>query len=498
MAGAGYLFSAVEAPLADAAHGLGVKLGDGSDGIILQGSTNGNLHRVPIDITIPPDQPTGSIVKLTAANYGILKLWTNDGADAAPIGWDTGTPGTVTWVVGTNNAPPDEIWVGAIGGSTNMRDIHFSLSDSEQADGGVFAPTVSVSSKSATAAMVKITSNNDPNPGEPTGDVTGRTRDWLVGQYAEMTATLEAPQAIRAGASYEWNVPGRPYADYNPTDFTSTVAAVPLDSHTGAAYQKVKFFWDNTENDSGAVEENVRATVAVGGASYTSSTIFELFAPTTTIPEDIQAGYVGKSRDGNSVGLYPNAGMLNGIIFPASVTMPAPFTLPGTWGFVQLIMDNHTWIQRDGKVLLLPNTGVWALDNEFPYGVGTVGAHGEKVVNPPYDSNAGWSTNLAIGRFTDGPAADLNTFRRQIQAAERDFRAIATVLFLPPGNGSRYVPLVALKWSFYTLTEIGTHPDATGSFLTIIGKRGPSVGDPTVTDKFPEWSKVDVNNMYPH
>ena len=63
------------------------------------------------------------------------------------------------------------------------------------------------------------------------------------------------------------------------------------------------------------------------------------------------------------------------------------------------------------------------------------------------------------------------------------------MLFLPPGVDSRYVPLVGLNWSFYISASIGTQLNANGSYATIVRNPRPEVGDPTETNKFPEWSK---------
>jgi hypothetical protein len=81
--------------------------------------------------------------------------------------------------------------------------------------------------------------------------------------------------------------------------------------------------------------------------------------------------------------------------------------------------------------------------------------------------------------------------------AQRDFRAATTLIILPPGDDSRYVPLVSLGWHFYISASIGTQPNANGSYATIVVNPGPRVGDPTMTDKFPEWSTVDFNGPGP-
>ena len=492
--GSGYDAGSGEAQLDLIGEGPTVTLGDGSSNIILQGSSDGTTNLQQLSLNFPKPPPTDATLTLTlsADAASDVVLWTSD-THTTKVQFDAGSATTITWSAGANI--PSTIWVGAIHGSSAVGDISFTLQESDPGAGGG-PPVVSAPSttKPATAIRIEINSDNDPNPGEPTGDITGKTRDWLVGQYAEMTATVDAPAALTAGGiSYSWTVPGQAYYDYYvgpPTEIVPQDGQpIELTTRNGKLEKEIEFFWGSVSHPPDSDEVSVSATF--GRSSYSASTTYNVYSPWVYSDKVVMAP-PGINSAGTTMGLQAIPGLKLdgqdvGISATNSIGMPEGFVGTGTWYYVQLVLaDNEVATDRNGG----QHYGHWfgrsGLDNTYPY----------EAVSPWYPLSAGWPTSV-VGTFDDDPSTPLG-FWSVFQRDAIDFEAQTTIMFVPPGVGSRPVPLADMKWGYRMAVALTLQANANG--LHAVDVSAPAQQpyfNPSAIYGFPTWSGVIYNGNFP-
>ena len=492
--GVGYLFSPVQAPIDIDPHGVSVKLGDGSDNIILQGSADGDTNRVPIDITIPPDQPTGSTVTLHATNSGILKLWTGNTTSATAISW--GDDGSVTWTIGsTTNPPPSELWVGATAGSTTIGDIKFSLSDSEAADGGTFAPAATATSQSATAVRVSVDALTNPNGDAmaPNGDVTGLSRNWLIGQAADLAVDIQEPSVwkLTRPASVEWSIPGDAVYAYNLGLNRAETMALGADNgnqgrasnkgKVGTSQAEVQWVWESTSTTAPSFDfAAVSATVQIAGLTVVTGTTFDVYSPVASWSEKL--GSVGITAR-NQFGLIGSVkiGVLHGNNMTGSVNTNAlPAELHGGTFYATQLISPQLYVElTDGTSDHRTNNGDQGLlDTQIEMPT-------ERLQNGqpgPTNFDADGTAHV----FVDSPHVPLLAL---FKSALRIDTFADFLMFTPPGSGSTPVALQesSFNWEGLAAKSASNHWTVLYSRLTQADSNGHKVTSP------PGWSAVVIH-----
>ena len=185
----------------------------------------------------------------------------------------------------------------------------------------------------ATAIRVEIDTIANPNGATlgSGGDITGNTLNWLVGQYANVEANVQAPAAWRHGLSYDWVVPGNVLWDY----FISSAGTgqIPLrqsngDSQLGTLQavglgeSRAEWFWVST--DFGRDMQSYNVTLDVGkldGRNFTAAATFNVSEPVTSLGkptfDTVNITNGPELRAGGMVG--------QAFELPAQVTLPQGF-----------------------------------------------------------------------------------------------------------------------------------------------------------------------------
>ncbi len=481
LAGAGYLFSAVEAPVVDASHGLSVKLGDGSDGIILQGSGDGKSNLVPLTFTLPQNQPAGTTVVLSATNSAIVDLWSKspDGV-YHQVPWGTG--GVKIWTVGTD-AIPDTLYVGVTGGSTRLGDVQFTLFDQQPATAGVLPPIASAISEPATAVRLKMILNDDPNGDHLADtDISNEENRWLVGQIVDASAVVEAPAGLLVGAGYSWAVPdpGVAYHSYSAyvkaaqsTSLQPDDGADVMDEHTGTNQRRIYFYWlQKTGPAAGYKTENLGLQVTLAnGVVIKAGSAFDLDSP--FVESSAAIGTARVTAGGSSFGLFSTGAGSYGLTINANVT--EPWYNSGIWNFVQLVRS----VRREFG--LVPKTvydtrGRFDLDNLLPAQLIPTTAG---TMDFPAD---GSSPQF----FWDSPSTD-GVDPGVLGADARDaFKTF--IMYRPAGENSVMVPLEYYAWNYaITVKVVG------GKYVAVGTPPPPALAGPLPISGPVTWTDVLKN-----
>jgi hypothetical protein len=174
----------------------------------------------------------------------------------------------------------------------------------------------------------------------------------------------------------------------------------------------------------------------------------------------------------------PGAPNGDGMLFTATVTMPAGFTREGHWNFLQLVQPDRrftTEVLGQAPVSVhLTNNSLWGLDTSETY---------PDFVEPHYDYTGSWPTASPDTRHStvDSPNAGLTT--PSLTHASISDHYSMYIMFLPPGSWAHWVPLQVDNWRF----NVAATKNVFNTWSLDAGHgRGP--GSWTVPVKSPEWT----------
>jgi Fibronectin type III domain len=473
------------------------------------GASDPDLHE--LDLKFPAEQKTGATVTLSSS--GGIQFWLNQN--------HTGfLGGGKTWVVGQDEIP-QKVYVEAISGSSNVDDVLVTLADDDSSatvnppDHATknSTPTTTGPASSpyrATNVGIRILSLNG-NIAQPDQEPTGHTQNWLIGQLADLLVSIDAPAIWVEQPSYSWNIPGRTLLDYQPN--STQPIEVPLAAHTwtgsvdalgnpidiGTSERQVEFFWTSVDTSS---PENQKVTIQVsniGGHSYTAETTFKLYAPSVTA--EVATDHVVLSNSPSGFVLMAGLGRANGgkeaLELSASVSVPQVFTSQGTWTFLQTVTTNEQ-IHSNGKSYSNPHNGSKVLDYSFPVpstnilksdgtGAGTnsleTGSGQFTFFDTPYDT---LSTDHAV--YNTGAGTSSAT---QIDGETRNDSYDTYIMFLAPGNNSRWVAIKKTTWHWAASASVVAHnPD--GSFVWALNSHQDPTASSLITPTAPpiDWLGV--------
>jgi len=290
-----------------------------------------------------------------------------------------------------------------------------------------------------------------------------------VGQ--QLTATLNiGDYMLQTGDAASWTVSdGNPFASYDPK----------LDKNQLTTWASPNAFQTTMHFAGGGSASSlpcqISCTVTIQTYPPFTVTLPSISQPIIWTPASTMVPAVGYDKI-----VTPNFGLYglsdgDGIDFKTSVTEPEPtqFSGNGTYVFAQLITPNHTiystinGIDETGTLL---NSGKEGLDNAFPY----------PFPGTSYPCNGLYYTSQ------DFPGVPLTRYPVETKVTGND-TAKMYIMYMPPGTGSNYVPLLYDPWSWGGTAEFD------GSNWSITINTAPSGGSLTPTCVHPQWSLIHYN-----
>ncbi len=544
-------------------------LGDGTNYNLLTASPDGTQNLQQVTLSFPHPAGESFTVKVTSSDTTEDDLW-----DPALPG-ATGTPGTL--VLGTDasgnvldsytfttdpNAQSKTFLVGATQGDSRMFVLQYYFNGIENTDtstptflgeqeSGQLGPNelakpATTRSNDSENLGVSIKVNSPPNH-DPTANGVDKPHNWLVGQMANLTATVTGPTAVVHKITYNWDIPGNHLGTFDDkvTSATTTDAEeYGYVTGTGNLTVPLSFFWVSTTYDPshggvGPDVDTVKLSVESWDRTKTGngSLNFNLYTATpsdTTIVKGVvrfvtrtdlrplQPGFFKRY-----VGLYSDPNVANplpdpmGIVFGAGVSTPQPngngatFSA-GTFKFIQLIKPSNQFTATGVPVPFRSKIfNQWGIDSNTngPADPETgfklqLDAQGHFQIDP-FDGvgNSGYLTDKAVHDVIDHPSTRIAASDPAATAITDPYPGLSKIdisedfltyiMYRPPGVNSQWVPLVVEKWSLnYVVSHTAPAPKqiTPGIFptdpWTIISTNVNIPKDPERSISEPLWNQV--------
>jgi len=281
--------------------------------------------------------------------------------------------------------------------------------------------------------------------------LTDATREVLPGQ--QMNLKAEVRPVSSTVAAWQWTLPGVVFKDYTANENTGTLTPLAATDSDG---QTVRFYWADTGDG-----RKVVCKAKIGGQWVEGYEMLNVKNPKCKL-----SGKMG----GKVKCDYPRFGLLGdkdwktGITLTGDVSVPTGFS-KGIWQFVQTVVPN-SWRRDnwDGKVQL------------FSY------SKNGQSCGDGYPIGGPWNTETGPHAMQDAPFISLVTFYWQVESKQDDFATY--VMFRPPGEGSKWVPLKFVTWWWKGLVENAGFP-ADANWSLVSGDQGASSAK--VTSSHPQW-----------
>lgn len=290
-------------------------------------------------------------------------------------------------------------------------------------------------------AVIKIEIKRDIAGGAEQYDpITDANRNVLPGQKMILKAEVTGlPEGVTP--SYVWEtLPGTVFEDWTADQDRATLTEIYPDD---LDQQNINFYWADT-----GVGRKVQVSVTVNAKTTDAEATFNIELPTSTL-RVTQLGASRLNTAGDTLGLYgvptinPDGVPNPGIAWLGAVSTPTGFT-GGKFNFVQLAKSNYRKVGTDGEVHHGYLDGILRLDTTYPY------------EPPPYTSHPGTAGSyLANGgghSESDSPSMALEA-DEQTYNVRLDLKTY--LMFLPPGEDSRYVPLRMFTWAYGAIVNKG-------------------------------------------
>ena len=332
-----------------------------------------------------------------------------------------------------------------------------------------------------------------------TPDASGNA-NILVGQGCK--ASLSVPSGLNVNSqSYQWSVSGTKFQQWSSTTPALLNANPPTQANSQASYEvdgpgpltnpTAHWYWNDPSSATEQVTCTVTATPSSGHGSAVTVTATQNVA--VQLPGWNATGTGGYMRvntgapgQNGAYALYagPNAGQAGGINWSANVMSSALFT-SGTLELVQTVIPNasyvfNTGVGVPGSTHYDPENGKNGLDSLYPYGWASYGSYAPPANPVPYTAY-------------DIPSLGLSN----ATSATMQHQFTDTLMYMPPGGDSQWVPLGTFGWSTNGSASIpnsgnwATYPtqngtDSAGTVNLTAGiKFAPS-------NTFPSWARINV------
>jgi len=294
--------------------------------------------------------------------------------------------------------------------------------------------------------------------------LTDTTRNVLPGQ--RMNLKLEVTPDNVSATDWYWDPGGTMFKDYTANQTQGVLTEMTPLGFTGPTIQ---YYWADP-----AILRYVTCQVYIGSHLFQSTETFHVLKPTCTLT--ITQGTTGLNVAGNTVGLY-SAGDNPGMTYTATVGMPVGMGGQGGWNFVQLVNDGLARTLGDGTGQVGNHYHQWVLDTTYPYDPLPAAAYPGTAAG----TAGSYPTGADPHTTDDTPIAELTPATLQKEGTHDFFHTY--VMFLPPGDDSRYVPLRVVDWDWGFIATNG----ASGWSL-LASWTTQSVSPSTETTTHPQWT----------
>jgi hypothetical protein len=459
------------------------------DNVDSMGGGDNDLYE--LDLTVPQGSSPGANVIL----YGPSGTRFYQNADRT--GWSA--TGIKVWNVGQGDTVPAHVFVQITAASAAVGDAYFTLQDGDT--GGT-----EVITQSSGGTRYGVSIHN--NVGNPVSNTVPQS--ILVGQRVDLSAWIDGP-ADKTHATYNWTVPGNILRDWFPGDDGKSysiplgnddvVTVPPLNDqyHVGKQTDRVQFFWYDAALP-GPEDQTVSVNVTIPGLTVPPprAAKFRVYSPTVTANAAAHGTYqISADTTGSQYMTTQNPPF--GILVGASVQQPAGGGFPaGNWSFLQLTNSNDEYdhFQNNGTIdrYLYSRNGAYTLDGpSFP-----LPAASNIILDPNNNlqpvANNPLTTGNAVFDWGDNPSALLSTAaggdvlipgtQDDLHEIHRNSQFKLYIMYLPPGDDSRWVPVKLMNWSFaFDIKDLNKN-----GLWTIVSITNPSDTGWTIPTAEPAWN----------
>jgi hypothetical protein len=292
--------------------------------------------------------------------------------------------------------------------------------------------------------------------------ITDANRNVLPGQKIILQCAVTP---ANAKVAWTWSLPGVVFKNWTANQ-TEAVLTKVYDEDKDE--KDVVYYWADT-GDS----RNVNCTVKpkhLANPSVTKAAAFNVKNPSCTFT-DTDIGNAELNGTRTRMGLYPGAGMTQGLELTAKVEVPNGFD-EGKWNYVQRGKTCRKQTKNDDTVEYWGYYDKWGLDVRWP-----------AYPAPPAEN---WDTGATTHDFVDTPTTALPAtgYKRKDIGKEEYY---SYVMFLPPGAETRYVPLKRVYWWFKISAEHGA-----GGWTLVAGSDDEHLDNPATTSSHPTWA-LNIN-----
>jgi hypothetical protein len=275
--------------------------------------------------------------------------------------------------------------------------------------------------KWAAEAGVVVITRDIAGGAESFEPITDSNRDVLPGQ--RMILRVEATRPNVTLANFKWTIQGKTFANYAADETSGKLTPLyPADLDD----QKVVYYWADADDN-----REIQCELTANGQRIVARERMNVKKPEWSFTTKL--GRVAIYPIGTIFGLCPTPTTTQGIDFTAEVKVPYGFE-EGRWNYVQLVEPGRQRTLADGRVEYDNFEGQWVLDTTYPY------EPRPYAPTPGYPGSWPTSTTHTEGdspRFLLDPTS---------QNARADDYFQMFVMFLPPGDETRYVPLAKVDW----------------------------------------------------
>ena len=324
--------------------------------------------------------------------------------------------------------------------------------------------TEEISVNAAGVGQVYIQRDVDVQDGN-WASISGQGTKALPGQRINLRVYVSNVPVGVYYNNFEWTLPEKVFKDFTATQTTGTLTPMSAGDKQGVS---CSFYFA----DAGT--KNITVNFQVNGVAATLNTTIDVEKPTSALTANIGATSLNLAT--GLIGLLPANGTSFGIDYTATVTMPNGWP-QGKWNWVQLVSPSRALTKDDGSEKVYSLNGQPVLDTTFPYAPLPLGDHPGNAGS--YQTN---TTNLAHDMPDNGLAGS-----RLVSINAEAFQTY--VMFLPPGDASRYVPLRKLAWQW---SGSAAKLDGIWSLVTA----DQSVGTSSETSSHPEWVKNVTSGFF--
>ena len=295
-------------------------------------------------------------------------------------------------------------------------------------------------------------------------DMTPALRSVLIGQKMNFKVDPTLPAGVQA-TEYSWTLNGVNFKNWEAGQTTATLTPMVADDLND---ETVHFYWTDPEVARGLT---CAVTLNNGKKLYVRDEI-QVKAPTVTFTTTLGATQLNAAK--TRLGLFATAASPHGITYTGKVEVPDGCA-EGRWNWVQLLSPKRyqtldpTNVKQEYSL-----NGTWVLDTDYPYEPTPYGVH--PGVTGSYATGALAKTN------SDSPSEPLHAGLKSTSVIDENFTM--TIMFLPPGEESRYVPTKRIEWDWSGAATKG----AGGAWTLTAGSTDQNVSDADDTTEHPVWS----------